>query len=211
MRDADSRALSTIEASLSAAIAQPGLPPLNAARSLASASVAPKRDTRASAIVSIGTGRRLITWQRETIVDGSCVWDGAVNNSLTDGGGSSNVFSSALAASIYIWCAPSIRKTRWLLSYGSSIDSDCTSLIKSMDIDTRFAAASGSVSFDVGVVTLISRTSGCANLPTLSHAEQSPHGTATRLPFDVAREQQRARAKSIPSVRFPTRSGPVKR
>ena len=57
------------------------------------------------------TERKLNCWQREAMVDG-ILWDSVVHRmNTTHSGGSSSVFSSALKASLVIWCASSTMKT----------------------------------------------------------------------------------------------------
>ena len=57
------------------------------------------------------TERKLNCWQRETMVEGILCASVVHRMKTTHSGGSSSVFSSALKASLVIWCASSTMKT----------------------------------------------------------------------------------------------------
>jgi len=57
------------------------------------------------------TERKLKCWQREAMVAGILCASVVQSTKTTHGGGSSMVFSSALKASLVIWCASSMMNT----------------------------------------------------------------------------------------------------
>ena len=169
----------------------------------------PRQSRASSAAWSEGTSHRLISawatassasgqwsnrWQRERMVGRTPSAFVARSTSSTLGGGSSRVFSSALAAGSLRCSAPSMMVTRHWPSKGRRYAWRCTSRTASM-LMARWPAISW---------TSRTRTSGCRPSSMWRHWSHSPQGGAAPRQFTAL-----ARAKA--TVPLPTWGGPTRR